>query len=476
MIDRPFKNHPSQAFFAAFLPLAGVLLFSASVHAVDVQTHTSPANTVYMLNETGGLSSRGPLFFALDYNVLNDPLVELTPDRNTRINTLVDSIMTWDLTAGAKLGQSLSLNATLPLNLIHQLNQPRSFALGDTRVFAKVPLLGRDSAFQLSLVPELRIPTGDTSSFLSDGSVGYGALLAAEQSFRYFSLVGNLGYRYSTDAVFRDLDYRQKIPFGVGVGIPLGAKWSVNGEFAGARILPFNSNQNPSELYAGARYQVNSSVVLHAGGSLGTTSTVPSADYRILAGLKIEPQWDSGDRSNGQDTQVSPMAEVRGNRPGNEAGSAAAGAASGAGMEESDTLQSGQAKSTAPRVVLTPKRIEINQEIRFAHDSDRLLPDSKKVLDEVANLIAANHDQIQRLDVEGHTNELGSDAYNLKLSQRRAEAVRKYLVTRAVQEDKLNAEGYGKRRPKVGSEKLIRDVRLKVNRRVEFKLSEKGSG
>ena len=51
-----------------------------------------------------------------------------------------------------------------------------------------------------------------------------------------------------------------------------------------------------------------------------------------------------------------------------------------------------------------------------------------------------NHDEIQRLRVEGHTDNDGADDYNLKLSQRRADSVRKHLVGLGISPDRLEAE------------------------------------
>jgi OOP family OmpA-OmpF porin len=49
--------------------------------------------------------------------------------------------------------------------------------------------------------------------------------------------------------------------------------------------------------------------------------------------------------------------------------------------------------------------------------------------------------------VEGHTDSVGDDAYNLKLSQRRADAVRKYLVDKGVPSTPLEARGFGEAQP-----------------------------
>ena len=49
--------------------------------------------------------------------------------------------------------------------------------------------------------------------------------------------------------------------------------------------------------------------------------------------------------------------------------------------------------------------------------------------------------------VEGHTDSIGSDAYNMKLSQRRANAVRDYMVKNGVSGSRIKTEAYGKTRP-----------------------------
>ncbi len=425
-----------------------VCSFSALANGANVQTHTSPGNSSYMLNETATPRGLGRLFFAADYNILNDALVVLNPDRNRRLSTLVDSLMTWDLTAGAEVLPWLALYATLPLHSVHNVGQRREFALGDTRFFARLPLFPRHFSWQLSLVPEFRAPTGRSDYFVSDDSVGFGGLLVLENRFRYIWVVGNIGYRRAIGARFADLDFSQRLLGSFGLAVPIGDRWSVNGEFGGARVIPFNSVQNPSELYLGGRLKITEIASLHGGASIGTTGTVSSDNYRILLGLKIEPKVDVG--STGQSEVI--MASA---------------------APSSDVVGSAQAKSEpASQAVLGAHEIELGQEIRFAHDSDQLLQSSLPVLDDVAKLILNNEAEVKRLDIEGHCNELGSDGYNLNLSQRRAESVRRYLTSQGVDPQILEPIGFGKRRPKQGSQKLDRDLRLIVNRRVEFKVEQ----
>lgn len=69
------------------------------------------------------------------------------------------------------------------------------------------------------------------------------------------------------------------------------------------------------------------------------------------------------------------------------------------------------------------------------------------------------------VEVAGHTCNIGTDEYNLGLSQRRAEAVRNYLISKGVSADRLSAKGYGESRPVVSN--ATREGRAQ-NRRVEL--------
>jgi OOP family OmpA-OmpF porin len=83
--------------------------------------------------------------------------------------------------------------------------------------------------------------------------------------------------------------------------------------------------------------------------------------------------------------------------------------------------------------------------VRFENDSARLSWESSSILDPVA-VSLREHPRL-RVEVQGHTDAVGSAPYNLKLSQARAEAVRDYLVAHGVPATELTAKGYGKTEP-----------------------------
>jgi len=103
-----------------------------------------------------------------------------------------------------------------------------------------------------------------------------------------------------------------------------------------------------------------------------------------------------------------------------------------------------------PRGTRTDARgCELRQEMRlplvaFEYGSDRLKPEASTALDEAVATLRLNPDV--RVEVAGHTDARGSDAYNLDLSQRRAESVRRYLIEKGIT-NVLTARGYGEREP-----------------------------
>ncbi len=102
--------------------------------------------------------------------------------------------------------------------------------------------------------------------------------------------------------------------------------------------------------------------------------------------------------------------------------------------------------------------------IYFDFASDKIKPESEPVLREIAD--ALTHNPTWKLRVEGHTDNIGGDDYNMDLSQRRAEAVKLALVTRYhIAGDRLTPQGFGATRPKEPNDTLAGRAR---NRRVEL--------
>jgi len=106
--------------------------------------------------------------------------------------------------------------------------------------------------------------------------------------------------------------------------------------------------------------------------------------------------------------------------------------------------------------------------IHFTYNSAEITPDSLPQLDRVAQALNDPRLRSARIRIEGHTDKLGSDAYNLRLSQQRADAVKQFLVTKkGISASRLIATGYGKTRPLPGVSQDTEAGRA-ATRRVEF--------
>lgn len=109
-----------------------------------------------------------------------------------------------------------------------------------------------------------------------------------------------------------------------------------------------------------------------------------------------------------------------------------------------------------------PKKLTLDG-VNFDNDKATLRPDAAAILDQAAATLKEWGNV--KVEVAGHTDSRSADDYNLKLSQRRAEAVRTYLVGKGVSADRLSAMGYGEANPVADNE--TEEGRFK-NRRVEL--------
>jgi outer membrane protein OmpA-like peptidoglycan-associated protein len=121
-------------------------------------------------------------------------------------------------------------------------------------------------------------------------------------------------------------------------------------------------------------------------------------------------------------------------------------------------------------IVVTEKEIRITQQIQFEFNKAVIRPGiSFKILDEVVGVL--NDNPKISLEVQGHTDNVGGDAYNMNLSQKRADAVRAYLVSKGISTSRLVSKGYGFHQPLVPN---TTPSNRELNRRVQFIRTEAG--
>jgi outer membrane protein OmpA-like peptidoglycan-associated protein len=192
--------------------------------------------------------------------------------------------------------------------------------------------------------------------------------------------------------------------------------------------------------------------------SCATTSDDPNAKTKRGAGVGAAAGAVAG--------------AVIGNQSGNPRTGAAigavAGAAIGAAVGRRMDKQEQELRQIEGVEVSRPSEGEIEvrltNDILFDVDSSSLRPESRATLRDLANNFRQYTD-INIIDVEGHTDSTGTDDYNLRLSDRRADSVRDFLVSEGVPGNRISARGYGETQPKASNNTA---EGRQLNRRVEI--------
>jgi outer membrane protein OmpA-like peptidoglycan-associated protein len=316
----------------------------------------------------------------------------------------------------------------------------RKFKMGDLRVEMKFKILDIDKYHVgLAVVPFMYFPTGESGftdstgtqvrNFLGNGmwSPGGKVVVDGDIKNRVF-LSFNAGYRNyartqydpnTTDAVINDT-----LELGGGINVRINDSWAVLGEVYSESVLSAlfkNQLQNPVEFTVAGRFTPQSTAKglgVTLGGGRGLDTGIGSPDFRAFLGINYRPP-------------KKPPPPV-------------------------------------PVEVVSEEKIVITQKIHFEFNKSNIRPISYPILDDVANLLQINP-QIRRVRVEGHTDWIGSDAYNQKLSERRAASVRDYLIGKGIASDRLIAIGYGESRPIADNNTTQGRAR---NRRTEFTVLE----
>jgi peptidoglycan-associated lipoprotein len=111
-------------------------------------------------------------------------------------------------------------------------------------------------------------------------------------------------------------------------------------------------------------------------------------------------------------------------------------------------------------------KAEFAMPVYFDYDMSNIRDDQRATLEAKLPIFAANPDM--RIRIAGHTDNRGSDEYNLALGQRRAAEVKRYLVTRGIAENRIDVVSFGEERPAVAQDNEDAWGR---NRRGEFEIT-----
>jgi outer membrane protein OmpA-like peptidoglycan-associated protein len=391
-----------------------------SVWALNVEMHNQSQGTTFMRTEevrNWQDFGKGGILLQANYSYIEDPLVATNPERTERTGTLVEGINALHLGASRQIGTRTTLGASSFMGQLRTSDREWQYAMGDTTLKLKHRVGSMASVHGFALTGEITLPTGNETHFLSDGGTSFGLGAVYERVWGPLKFAANGIFKHSSRARYQDLDYRNRLIGLLGVSFDIMDRLALVSELRSEAMIPYDSNNNPGELFAGALWRQSTQLSYHAGLGIGELGGVGSGEFRILAGIKYIPRL----------------------------------------RKEGPTL--------SPQ--LTRRMLEVQDRIQFEHDSANLTEGSKVALAKLVQEISSEQAMMQRLVIEGHTNRVGDESYNEKLSEARAKTVKEFFVSNGLPDKILDVEAYGESKPLPIDDWSIAKEQ---NRRVQFRV------
>jgi outer membrane protein OmpA-like peptidoglycan-associated protein len=391
----------------------------------------------------------------------------------------IDHALSANVIASLGLFNFAELALDLPLRLIYRgphTDGNAADGVADLRVVPKVAFgwFGDESGgLTFGLAAPMTLPTGENSG----GVTVEPRLLAAVYGRRWF-LNATAGYRLRSRVQLPT----NELTFGVAATVAALAELDVQLEAVAARLAEppaVGRSRLPAELLAALVYRPETRWSIYAGGGVGLTDGYGIPSYRLLAGVRYAVGVP--ERGRGPDSDNDGIPDLSDRCPRDREDLDAFEDDDGCPEEDNDhdgvaddddecpddaeeKGGDGDGCPDRPRVVLRKGKMVIYGKVLFPLESADLLPSNETLIDEMARALK-DHPGIRRIEIEGHTDNSGPGDYNLKLSQERAEVVKRALERREVAAQRLIPRGYGEQRPVAPN--VTRAGRAK-NRRVEF--------
>jgi outer membrane protein OmpA-like peptidoglycan-associated protein len=420
------------------------------------------------------------------------PLV-VADDDNTVVTNFVEHRLAFDVMGSVTVVGPFAIGLGIPF-FVPQIGDldPDVAGLGDIRVVPKVRILDDREAVGLGVIVELRPPT-HVGDFAGPGG-NDGRMLVAWPKFLIDHRFWGTGFRIGGNAgvlikegpaatQFLNINAGSEFTYSFAMAYRFGGEDGIaalGAEFDGA--VGFRE-QDPEELpLEGLLFgQIfpNEEWKITFGPGFGLVEGYGEPTARVFAGFHWDPTSHDRDHDgiSDDDDQCPDVAEDKdGDRdtdgcPEEDPDSDVDGIPDSDDEcpDQKETINGIEDEDGCPddgkvKVIRRGGKIEILETVEFQVNSAQIQPRSHSLLNQVALTIKANPD-IEQLRIEGHTDDTGPRDNNVKLSKARAESVRRYLIGRGVNPQRLNAKGFGPDKPII--DEKTPEARAK-NRRVEF--------
>jgi outer membrane protein OmpA-like peptidoglycan-associated protein len=443
---------------------------------------------------TDGADPRVPLrpTFSLWIDYALNPIV-LDDEANDQRFPIIQHALGANLTGSINLWQGLEVGVGVPFRFLTLGDEEaadraglriRTVALGNIRI---------DVGYRLSITAEdhlaLQLPLLLPGA-PNDDPLGFGLAflptLAYVHGFEPLDLLLNVSVlvRGATDRL--DLESGSELGLRLGSRIPIEKTWTTNvlvdlGLSTSLRD-PFSAAGTPFELRAGVEHWFALNWRLTGFLGMGFSTGVGAPDFR--AGVAItfgerprrprrEGDWDGDGLSDETDgcpydpEDLDGFEDTDGCPDFDNDKDGVPDVSDSCPMEPETQDGIADDDGCPDHIRVRGSFIETFEPIHFKTDSEEILPQSFPLLREIAGVMKVN--PALQISVQGHTDSTGDDGYNLDLSQRRADSVKKFLIENGVDGGRISAKGYGETKPIDSNE--TEEGRFR-NRRVEFHLDQ----
>lgn len=471
-----------------FTILAAATSASAQETDIDIERF-KPAVTHDAFVVTEGSGVREPedrWEFGLLLNYARNPLIVATGEGDLRTQ-IVSGRLGADLMASVTIAEPFALGLDIPFFLFQSGEGSPSFGgIGDIRLVPKLRILDDRDSIGLGLVAELRVPThtGDFSG--GARNVVFWPRIILDHRFAPGLRFGvNAGVAIREGTTYANVEAGSELTYAAALGYRFGGidgKVEIGAEANGGigfTADDLKEEETPLEALGYVKINPSEEWEIVAGPGIGALAGYGVPIFRVFAGVKYTPTSHDRD-SDGVDDERDECPDVAEDRdadydsdgcPEEDADDDHDGVpnADDECPDEKETINGvedddGCPDKGDPQVSYEQGEIVMRDTVRFRTGSAELEPESEKTLDQVALVMKANP-EIEQLRIEGHTDETGTRELNLRLSQERADTVRKYLIRRGVSPGRLTAEGFGPDKPLAEGDD---DASRAKNRRVEF--------
>ena len=398
----------------------------------------------------------GIINFGLFFNYAVNSLPNYEDTTTGTKTNFADSLLSADLNFGVGIMNNWDFGVSFPFLLSQEVDSDINAFRGEFaengitefRFNTKVRVIG-DKDQGIAVVGTLNLAQTEDSPFTgTEPGPTYTAELVGDMTYEKVAMAANLGYRFrepgepiagipvepmddqyigsvAMSYLFTDFDTKL-------IGEIFGSAPVYEQESASDR------DTSSAEFLLGIKSDITSSLAFHAGAATEIFQGTSSPDYRVYTGIN----WAIGPLFSKNKEMIVRVEQ----QP----------------LDAMMDIADADPFAGSPR----PRETFVARDVLFKFDSDEVEDSFRESLERFADYLK-QPPGFRQFIIEGHTDSVGSDAYNLNLSQRRANSVRQVFIENGIPANRIKAVGRGERDPIADNGNY---QGRQINRRVEFEI------